>query len=138
MARVAVQDVEVDRCGSCGGLWLDVGEVRLLAEKQEAALAGDARLASELDRLARGRMATEPGLFPPGDRLNVPCPHCGGKLTIVVFGPTKIEQCHKCDGIFLDRGELGKAMELVESGEAATVMALARSVYTSGELARKS
>jgi Zn-finger nucleic acid-binding protein len=134
MARVSIQDVDVDKCSGCGGLWLDVGEIKLLAEKQEAAVAGNAQLAHELDRLAKGRMATEPGLFPPGDRVNTPCPHCGGKLTVVVFGPTKIEQCHKCDGIYLDRGELGKAMELVKSGEAATIMALARSVFTSGEV----
>ena len=134
MQREAIEDVEVDQCGQCGGVWLDVGEVKLLAEKQEAAIAGNAELAHSLERLSKGRTATEPGVFPPTERVNIPCPSCGGKLLVVVFGPSKIEQCHKCDGIYLDRGELENAMQLVEEGEAATIMALARSVFTSGSI----
>lgn len=132
LSHVMVEDVEIDKCDSCGGLWLDAGEIRLLAEKQQAAAAGDAALQRTLERLSKGRASEGPVPPPAGETSR--CPSCDGMLTFVVYEDTKLEQCHSCYGIFLDRGELDAAMEMVEDEEASTIMSLACSVYTSGEI----
>jgi Zn-finger nucleic acid-binding protein len=129
---IIILGVEIDRCVSCGGIWLDGGEIKQLVEQRTP--GSDARLEATIAQLAK---ASPTGGAPPpstADIVNVACPACGGKLTIAWFGDTSIEQCNRCDGIFVERGELAKAMKLVDSNEATTIMALAKSVTTSGQI----
>ena len=120
-----VEDVEVDYCPSCRGLWLDRDEIRQLADKSEDVLA-------ELRELVQ---ATEPDKTAPST-VKPPCPACGAKLALAVFGSIYMEHCAACDGIYLDRGELDKAMFVVKArgDEIATIVALARSVVTRGSI----
>lgn len=120
-----VEDVEVDYCPACRGLWLDRDEIRRLASKSEETLA-------ELRELV-GEAASEQ---PARSTVNPPCPACGGKLTLAVFGSIYMEHCSACDGIYLDRGELDKAMFVVKArgDEIVTIVALARSVVTRGSI----
>ena len=46
--KARVGDVEVDLCPSCGGLWLDKGDVEVLAEREQDGWLG---------RLFRGRQS---------------------------------------------------------------------------------
>lgn len=126
MAPRMVEDVEVDVCPGCGGLWLDKNEIRALAAKSDAALA-------ELRQLVGG-----PDVKPPPSTVDVPCPACGGKLSLTVFGAIYMEHCHACEGLYLDRGELDKAMVVIKGrgSEIATIVALARSVVTRGSIER--
>jgi hypothetical protein len=124
-----VLDVEVDFCPSCRGLWLDEGEVSQLASDRAVALAQLSQVDKQVARLSGQRPAASEAQV-----LATPCPACGGKLAIAAFGPISIELCNACGGIFLDRGELDKAIALVQGGEAATIVALARSVHTSGTI----
>lgn len=128
LQRRLVLDVEVDICPSCRGLWLDHGEIRQLASDRAAALAQLVDVEKQVTRLGGMGLVTEAKV------LKSKCPACGGKLGIARFGPTTVEVCTACQGVFLDRGELEKAMSLVEGGEAATIVALARSVHTSGTI----
>jgi len=125
--------VEIDRCPNCGGIWLDDGEIKELIAKRTAP-GSDAQLEAAIDQLARSQPSA--GTPPPlaGDIVNTACPACGGKLTIATFGQSSIEQCNACQGVFVDRGELAKAMQLVDSNEATTIMALAGAVTTSGTI----
>lgn len=130
---IVILGVEIDRCVNCGGIWLDGGEIRELAAKRAAAGA-DHELEMAIDRLST---QAPTGAAPaPGDNANVPCPACGGKLTQASFGPTAVEYCNACQGVFLDRGELARAMQAVDSNEATTIMALANSVTASGFIDR--
>lgn len=124
-----VVGVEIDCCGGCGGIWLDEGEVKALAAQP----AETAAKVSMFEQDAGGQFTpTDPGVS--AEALAKPCPACGGKLTHALFGPTAIEHCNGCHGIFVDRGELDKAMRLVDTTEATTIVALAKSVQTSGVL----
>jgi Zn-finger nucleic acid-binding protein len=125
MEPLFVVGVEIDRCAKCGGLWLDVGEIKQLAQAPDDAMvqAGEIHLAVS---------PTESGLT--DGLLDKPCPACGGKLTHAVFDETGVEQCSACHGIYLDRGELQNAMDLVDTNQATTIVALAKSVETSGTL----
>ena len=125
MVPKMVEDVEVDYCPACRGLWLDRDEIRELAEKSEAVLA-------ELRELVQGEETAKPA----PSTVKPPCPACGNKLTLAVFGSIYMEHCSACDGIYLDRGELDKAMFVVKArgDEIATIVALARSVVTRGSI----
>lgn len=128
MAPHVILDIEIDHCPGCGGMWLDDGEIRALASRPTEALGQLGSLESHI----AGFTATDPGMVQTV--LDTPCPACGGKLLHAVFGPTVIEHCSSCHGIFIDRGELEKAMKLVDTTAATTIVALARSVQTSGTL----
>ena len=123
-----VVNVEIDYCAGCGGIWLDEGEIKALAAQPADAL----NQVRAFDNQVASVNATDPGLTE--GLLNKPCPACKGKLTHAVFSGTGVEHCNSCHGIFVDRGELQKAMQLVDTTEATTIVALARSVETSGTL----
>ena len=120
-----VEDVEIDYCPDCRGLWLDKDEIRMLAEKSDTAL-------DELRHLVQE--GAPPG--PAKSSVERPCPSCGEKLSLAVFGSIYMEHCPLCEGLYLDRGELDKAMFVVKArgNEIATIVALARSVVTRGTI----
>ncbi len=129
---IVILGVEIDRCINCGGLWLDAGELKELVARRPAP-GSDEQLEAKIAQLSRVRPTG--GAAPSDvDVVNRACPACRGKLIIATFGDASIEQCNACYGVFVDRGELAKAMKLVNSGEATTIMALAGSVTTSGSI----
>ena len=97
------QGVEVDHCGTCGGVWLDKGEIFYFARSAKA-------LVRELDRAEK---EAQPGALPspatgqPMSRLNV-------------FG-VDIDMCKDTRGLWLDRGELA---QVVKAGDAGLAMAM--------------
>ena len=128
MEPLVVVGVEIDRCPGCGGIWLDAGEIKSLAAQPAEAL----NQITELDHQSPSVNSTERGLAK--DALEKPCPACGGKLAHAIFGGTVVEHCNGCQGLYVDRGELQKAMELVDTTAATTIVALAKSVETSGTI----
>lgn len=101
MRRFMVAGIEVDRCGICGGIWLDAGELESLVASDR-----DARDAARmLDRAD--------GAIEPDDRDPV-CPRDGAPL-IAKRDPRKpnveCDACETCGGVFLDAGELSRMTE---------------------------
>jgi PAT family beta-lactamase induction signal transducer AmpG len=93
MEQVVYEDVEIDRCVYCHGIWFDEGEGRLLRNKEAAAAIdiGDAQLGKETNKIDR-----------------YPCPRCsGGMVRMVDPDQTHIwyERCSSCRGSFFDAGE---------------------------------
>jgi len=93
MQPVEYEGLEVDRCGSCRGLWFDAGEVEALAETQAAVAldVGDARTGKRLNAVDDYR-----------------CPRCGGSMARRVDPQQRhiwYESCTGCDGSFFDAGE---------------------------------
>ena len=111
--KARVGDVEVDLCPSCGGLWLDHGEIERLGRGKPDELN---RLRTALTGSAKPDDASE--------STNT-CPACPGQLDVVVLGPVKVEYCNKCHGIFLDKGELDQAVKAVAGTTVRQVIALA-------------
>jgi len=108
--RAIFEGLEVDLCPRCGGLWLDRGEITRAARLPDQALS---RLRSLL---------TDVGGPPPlASESTAPCPACDGKLAEVRLGTVHVDFCERCQGIFLDRGELEAALIAVrERDQAAT------------------
>ncbi len=101
--RTMIDDVEVDLCPACGGLWLDPGEIERLSQKH----------GGEIDRLRR-LLAPQPG--PPAVPSEVQgyCPRCQAPdVKEVTLGTIRIDFCRQCKGLVLDRGEIDAAMAAV-------------------------
>jgi Zn-finger nucleic acid-binding protein len=111
-----VGDVEVDLCPSCGGLWLDHGEIERLGRGQKP----------DMDRLRAALVgASKPE---PASAEVASCPACPGSLTEVVLGPVRVDYCVKCHGVFLDKGELDEAVRAVGGATLKQVLTLAGQV----------
>jgi len=94
MEQITVEDIEVDRCSSCHGLWFDAGELGKLRSKEAAAALdiGDMKVGKEQNKIEHYR-----------------CPRCAGPMhRLVDPEQTHIwfEQCGSCRGTFFDAGEL--------------------------------
>jgi len=97
---VTCEDIEIDRCSGCGGIWFDAGELE------------------ELRRL-RGARSIDVGDKRLGKRhnstRNYRCPRCAAQmLTMVDAAQSHIEfeSCGECSGTFLDAGEFTDMTEL--------------------------
>jgi uncharacterized protein len=93
MELVKVEDVEIDRCGGCGGMWFD-----LLEHEHLKAIAGS----EQVDSGAPGRGQKQ-------DQIRkANCPRCKTPMIGMVFAEqTHIhyEMCSVCHGVYLDAGE---------------------------------
>jgi Zn-finger nucleic acid-binding protein len=117
--KARVGDVEVDLCPSCGGLWLDHGEIERLGRGKSDDLT---RLRSALSGTDQPDAASD---------TTTSCPACPGQLKEVDLGPVHIEYCNKCHGIFLDKGELDEAVQAVSGSTVRQVLTLAGQIAKS-------
>jgi Zn-finger nucleic acid-binding protein len=116
--KARVGDVEVDLCPSCGGLWLDHGEIERIGRGK----------AEEMDKL---RTALAGSARPdPASETKASCPACPGQLKEVVLGPVHVDYCTKCHGVFLDKGELDQAVQAVKGSTLRQVITLAAGAAT--------
>jgi Zn-finger nucleic acid-binding protein len=113
MIVLELDEVEVDYCTTCKGVWLDPGELELLAEM---AGAGAGPLSQAIEGGGRKIQGQK--------RL---CPACRRKmLEIDVEGPPRVtvDRCRYGHGLWLDDRELGQLIESV--GGSPETEALAR------------
>ena len=89
---VEFDDIELDSCPECGGLWFDRGEMELLAAKCGCAVeALSSRTGSHVEE------------------ARVKCPTCRRTMDKRLFGdgePVIGDVCLHCGGLWLDAGEL--------------------------------
>jgi len=95
LSEFFVEDVTVDRCASCDGIWCDAQELNQL-------LAEDARQVASLGRGSGKEVA---------DGKKGQCPRDGAELMRVYSAIERtvvIDACPDCRGIWLDGGEFQK------------------------------
>jgi len=94
MITLELEDVEIDYCTDCGGIWLDAGELEMLLGNPQQAekLIHSFQIDSDCTEKARK------------------CPICLKKMQKIIVGqstPTLlIDRCRKGDGLWFDKGEL--------------------------------
>ena len=98
MIVLELEQVEVDHCTACGGIWLDSGELELLfADAQQA-------------RQLVGSFRQVPGVK---EKIRC-CPICLKKMQKILVGQENesvvIDRCSKSHGLWFDRGELPKVL----------------------------
>ena len=99
MITLELQEVEIDYCIDCGGIWLDAGELELLLGEPEKAK-------QLLDSFKIDSSSTEKPRK---------CPICRKKMQKVIVGSSKptllIDRCRRADGLWFDKGELHDIFE---------------------------
>jgi len=97
MLVLELEQVEIDHCPDCGGIWLDAGELEMLlgdSQHSQDFLAG-MKIASTTEKVHR-------------------CPICAKKMFKVEFPaqtPVIIDCCKNQHGIWLDAGELEAVLQ---------------------------
>jgi len=95
LARFAIDDVTVDRCTACAGVWFDVEELSQLLSEQ----------AQQIAQLLKGRTSEQ------ADGKKGPCPREGSELMRVYSAIDRsvvLDVCGECRGVWLDGGEFDK------------------------------
>ncbi len=94
MITLELQEVEIDHCTDCGGIWLDAGELEMLLGEPEKAT-------QLLNSFKTDHRSTEKPRK---------CPICLKKMRKIIVGSSKtvllIDKCRKGDGLWFDKGEL--------------------------------
>ena len=102
MITLELNEVEIDHCLDCGGIWLDAGELESLLD--------DAAKANQLLRSFQTR--------PQSAEKPRKCPICAKKMTKIAAGHTApaplIDKCPRNDGLWFDKGELQNILERAE------------------------
>ena len=93
--------VEIDRCLTCGGTWLDTGEIDQLAR-----LAGGA--ADPLDAALAKADA--------GRTVDRRCVRCSTKMKAVSVQSVEIDRCPRGHGNWFDRSELESLLAAFKDG----------------------
>ena len=94
MDKVSIQELEIDRCTSCSGIWLDEYELSDFKriEGSESIDIGDSNLGKEQNK---------------NDLIH--CPKCSNRMIRMVDAKQShiwFEHCGSCFGNFFDAGEL--------------------------------
>jgi Zn-finger nucleic acid-binding protein len=110
--RSKIDDIEVDLCPACGGLWLDHGEIERLGRGSAPAIDGL-------------RQALTGGTPADLSDTTTSCPACPGTLKELALGPIHVDYCGQCKGLFLDKGELDQALAAVQGSSLEQVLQLA-------------
>ena len=117
MVVLELDEVEIDHCLSCGGIWLDAGELELLldSEKESAAVLQS---------------------FSPSDPSEEKprrCPICLKVMEKVLCsgsqGPVRLDRCQSQDGIWFDKGELNDVLAAASSGLNSRVLQLLKDMF---------
>jgi Zn-finger nucleic acid-binding protein len=88
-----LDQVEIDYCLSCGGIWLDAGELGLILHGRPD--------------------ANEPPLFGAGTHGSRRCPMCREKMNVAKLPKSgvEIDFCGRRHGLWLDKGELQQVID---------------------------
>lgn len=116
MLVLEIDQVEIDYCAACGGVWLDSGELELLIEDpdQKDSFLGSVRPADNC----------------PEPKLK--CPLCRKRMKkIEVAGIEDIilDSCPRNHGLWLDKGELESVLGAAGNLPGSPVMILLKGIF---------
>ena len=94
MITLELNEVEIDHCVACAGIWLDAGELELLIE----------------DRAKAGSLLASFQVSKDSKEKARPCPICDKKMHKILVPssdhPLLIDRCRRSHGLWFDQGEL--------------------------------
>ena len=101
MIVVEHEQIELDFCVDCSGVWFDAGELELLLEAME--LGGD--------HLTLDKLLTSPEAQSTERKRR--CPICGHRMKKATVGhepEVLIDACSRGHGLWFDNGEVGQLL----------------------------
>lgn len=99
MLILELNQIEIDYCPLCDGIWLDEGELELLLENHEA----------------KDKLLSTFTIDSENKEKRYRCPRCSKKMNKVLVGDQKqilIDKCRKQHGLWFDSGELNEVVKL--------------------------
>lgn len=116
MIVLELDEVEIDHCISCGGIWLDAGELELLLDDSAEK---DKLLSSfEVNKHTKEKARK--------------CPICLKRMVKVLCGVDKgvlIDKCRRNDGLWFDKGELEEMIKVGSFDKDNKVLALLEDMF---------
>lgn len=92
MARETFNSVEIDRCPVCKGMYFDRGELEHMVSSVEIGTGDTFAFSATSDAM---------------DAVPARCFRCGVDMTSHTCpAGLRIDKCERCEGVFLDQGEL--------------------------------
>jgi len=104
------EGVHIATCPSCGGDWLDAGELGAIVKARKGRF-------DQAECLKMAQAAKITGVKLRTLDRHLTCPSCGGTTHPVNYGDDSgiiIDKCGQCGGVWLDKGEIENIEELVE------------------------
>jgi Zn-finger nucleic acid-binding protein len=116
MIALEVDQVEIDYCIECGGIWLDAGELEILLEEPE-----------KVEKVLRNAIPV-----PKTSDSFRKCPICLKKMEEIELGVESkiyIDRCKSGHGLWFDRGELEEVIKIVDHDESSKVAKLLKDIF---------
>ena len=117
MITAELENVEIDFCSGCGGVWLDAGEL-------ESLLTDEAQSRHLLASFVAAGQSTEAGRQ---------CPICRKAMEKVYAGPMDkailLDRCPRGHGLWFDRGELKQVLESETLNQNSKVIQLLKEMF---------
>ena len=116
MIVLELDQVEIDHCVSCKGIWLDRGELELILEG--APEKNDVLSSFKVDDGSKEKRRK--------------CPICLKKMEKVICGMSEkvwIDRCPKNDGLWFDLGELDEIIKMGHFGGSTKVLDLLKDMF---------
>lgn len=118
MVVLELNEVEIDNCLECGGIWLDSGELELLLDDPESK---NILLSSfKIDNSSREKP--------------LKCPICSKKMDKILYGNADdktvlVDKCKNDHGIWFDEGELEKMASMSHTTQSKKVLELLNDMF---------
>jgi hypothetical protein len=116
MVVLELEEIEIDYCTTCEGIWLDGGELELLLEE-----------ASEKEEVLSSFRRDD---F--SDEKKIRCPICFKKMEKVLVGKENrilVDTCKNHHGLWFNKGELYEVVKLGSIDEENKVLTLLREIF---------
>lgn len=116
MVILELDQIEIDHCLKCGGIWLDAGELELLLEN-----------AAEVQAVLRQPVSA--GAASGSGRK---CPICRKRMEVIEIGDDReisIDRCKNGDGLWFDKGELEGVLRILGGDSGTKVVRLLEDMF---------
>lgn len=114
MIVLELQEVEIDHCFKCKGIWLDAGELELL-------MGSDLQSRNFLEGFLPATHCSE---------NKFKCPICDKKMEKIIVGENIIiDRCRNGHGLWFDEGELEQVISAGSFGKEMIVLNILREMF---------
>ena len=117
MITLELDEVEIDYCTVCSGIWLDAGELEILLGEPDKAGKLLQSFKVDTDSAEKSRK----------------CPICDKKMQKIVVGSSNpkllIDKCAGGDGLWFDKGELNDIFERAQLDKDNKIQELLKNMF---------
>lgn len=120
MITLELDEVEIDYCTICSGIWLDAGELEILLGEPQKAKGLLQSFKIDTDSTEKPRK----------------CPICDKKMQKIIVGSSTpvllIDKCSRGDGLWFDKGELNDIFERAQLDKDNKIRELLKNMFRFG------